>query len=48
MPVEDKNKDVEMSEQIDSKADGDKKVEKKEEEPKDKFYGKYHFSFYLI
>ena len=41
MPVEDKNKDVEMTtEQIDSKADADKKVEVKDEEPKDKFYGK--------
>jgi hypothetical protein len=46
MPVEDKNKDVEMTDQIDSKADADKKVEKKEEVPNDKFYGKLICCFY--
>ena len=40
MPAEDKNKDVEMTEQIDSKDKKEDKVEKKDEEPKDKFYGK--------
>ena len=40
MPVQEKDKDVEMTEQKDSKADADKKEEVKAEEPKDRFFGK--------
>ena len=43
MPVQEKDKDVEMTEQKDSKADTDKKEEVKVEEPKDKFFGKQFF-----